>query len=249
MSLRKQIRDSIQPSTQLESVPKRIIPTGIAALDGLLPNGGLLRGHLTEMVGKRGSGRTSFMLNVIAQLARQGERSVVVDLDGDLDPYAFTAAGIPSRLVWAVFPKRREEALWATDLLIRSGHFGVVVLDGLTGSVRTNTLVRLQRQARDVDVVLLVGSNGSPVAAPGSTQLHFESRGIDWERGMGRRLVPRRARYSVRIAKHQKEATFLVPCQSRQLLGRHADVADRREAKWLSYCDGHESRVCHHSEL
>jgi hypothetical protein len=232
VKIRAQIADAVRPSTQLEAVPKRVIPTGIDVLDGLLPYGGLVRGHLTEMAGARGTGRTSFMLGVIAQLAARGERSVIVDIEGDLDPYTFTAAGIPSELVWAVFPKRRQEGLWAADLLIRSGHFGLVVLDGLSATVRTASLVRLQRQAREVEAVLLVGSNGSPVSAPGSLQLCFRSLGVEWEERFGRRLAPRRARFAVCIAKQRREVSFSVPCRSRRLLGCHAEGPDRRPAKW-----------------
>jgi hypothetical protein len=208
------------------------IATGIEALDRILPDGGLPRGHVTQMTGARGSGRTSFTVGLIAQLAARGERAALVDLEGDLDPAAFEDNGIPAGAIWVVTPRSTEEGLWAADLLVRSGHFALVVLDGVEGPLRTAALVRLQRWARESNAALLVGTGGRRVAAPGSLQLDFRGAGAEWEEGLGGSAGPVQARFSVQVSKGRCEALARFRCRPRVHLSRHAHIADRRPAKW-----------------
>lgn len=220
------------PVGHVEEALKRVIPTGLESVDRLLPQGGLPRGHLCEMVGERGSGRTSFVLNLVSRLAKEGERTAIIDLDWDLDPSSFSQVGVVSGAVWVVFPSRLEDALWAADLLLRSGHFSLVVLDGLEESVRTAAFVRLQRQARDTDTAFLIGSRRRSYSAPGSLQLRFSSGGVEWERGLNRLIGPQRVSTSLSVSKRQGSATAHFDCQDGTLLGKHHDVPDRRAAKW-----------------
>lgn len=217
---------------RFEKQTERRITTGIRELDGLLPHGGLLRGHMSEMVGEVGSGRTSFVLHLARQLASEGERTAIIDMEWDLDPTTFSRAGLRAGSVWVVFPRRLDDALWAADLLVRSGHFGLVVLDGVSQSIRTGALVRLQRQARETETALLIGSTGRSVVAPGSTQLRFRRIGLDWERGLGRLIAPQTTRVGVQVGKRPGEAVAQFVCSDTPLLGNHADVPDRRAAKW-----------------
>ena len=211
---------------------KRVIPTEIGGLDRLLPNGGLPRGHLCEMVGERGSGRTSFVVSMAARLAREGERTAIVDMEWDLDPAAFSRAGIAPGAVWVVFPRHLNDALWSADLLLRSGHFGLVVLDGLDEPVRTASLVRLQRQARETETALLVGATKRTLLAPGSTRLRFRPAAVEWEEGLGDTIGPQRLRVAVSVSKGREEALADFTCCDEPLLGKHPDVPDRRAAKW-----------------
>lgn len=211
---------------------ERVIPTEIEALDRLLPNGGLPRGHLCEMVGERGSGRTSFVVNMAARLAREGERTAIIDMERDLDPVAFSQAGIVPGAVWVVFPSRLNDALWSADLLLRSGHFGLVVLDGLDEPVRTSSLVRLQRQARETETALLIGAARRTLLAPGSTRLRFRPAGVEWEEGLGGVIGPQSLGVAVSVSKGKEEVTAHFTCRDEPLLGNHPNVPDRRGAKW-----------------
>jgi RecA DNA recombination protein len=107
--------------------------TGIGAIDDLL-GGGWPRGALSELCGRRSSGRTSVLLASLATALAAGHAAALVDVDGTLDPRGAAAAGVPlERLLWVRAGQR--EALKAADLLISAGGFGLVALDLGEGSL------------------------------------------------------------------------------------------------------------------
>ncbi len=103
------------------------LATGLQALDRLLP-GGLPKGNLVELVGRRSSGRFSIALAALASATSAGEAAALVDLDGHLDPQGAAAAGVDlERLLW-VQPKRVKEALLSAEMLLAAG-FPLVAAD------------------------------------------------------------------------------------------------------------------------
>jgi RecA/RadA recombinase len=108
--------------------PDALAPTGIAAIDEVV-GGGLPKGRLTEIVGRRSSGRTALALAALGAASRRGEAVALVDVDGVLDARGAEAAGIDlPRLLW-VRAGDATRGLRAVDLIARAGGFGVVVLD------------------------------------------------------------------------------------------------------------------------
>jgi recA bacterial DNA recombination protein len=139
----------IRPAPEMAS-------SGISALDRL--TGGLPRGCLTEICGPASSGRTSVMLAALAAATRRGEFCALLDASDALDPYSVAAAGVDlDRFLWVrcadkTLPARQhlsadfkhyrfaqsessqseyrlEQVLRATDLLLESGGFGLIILD------------------------------------------------------------------------------------------------------------------------
>jgi hypothetical protein len=101
--------------------------SGVAALDGLL-GGGWPRAALSELSGRRSSGRTSVGLATLARAAAAGEATALVDTGGALDPRAALAAGVAlPHLLWIRCTP--AESLKAADLVVSAGGFDVVVLD------------------------------------------------------------------------------------------------------------------------
>ena len=101
--------------------------SGLPELDALL-GGGWPRGALSELLGRRSSGRTSVMLAALARAARAGEATALVDTGGALDPRAAVACGVPlPRLLWIRCAP--EQALKAADLVVSAGGFDVLALD------------------------------------------------------------------------------------------------------------------------
>ena len=142
----------LAPASRLEIRPApEMASSGIAAIDGLA--GGLPRGCLTEICGPASSGRTSVLLAALAAATRRGEYCAVIDASDALDPHSIAAAGVDlDRLLWVRCgedsprkhkdteknriqffthePERRlEQVLRATDLLLESGGFGLIILD------------------------------------------------------------------------------------------------------------------------
>lgn len=148
----------------------RLAPTGIAVLDAPL-RGGFVRGELSEIAGPRSSGRTTFLLALVAAATRRGEIAAVVDTCDRLDVASAAAAGADlDRLLWvrgdASGPIDRaiDRALKALTLVLQAGGFGVVALDAADVPPRAltrlpfTTWMRVQRmiEGSDTACVLVV---------------------------------------------------------------------------------------------
>jgi hypothetical protein len=102
--------------------------TGIAEVDAL--SDGLPRGAITEIIGASSSGRTSVLLSILAQATWTDEVCAVIDMGDRFDPVSAAVAGIAlDRLLWIRCANNLEHAFKATDLVLQSGGFGLVVLD------------------------------------------------------------------------------------------------------------------------
>ncbi len=137
------------------------LPTALAPVDRLL-DGGLARGRLVELVGRRSSGRLSIVLAALAAATGADEPAALVDLANGLDPQLATAAGVVlERLLW-VRPQRLKEALIGAEMLLGGG-FPLVVLDLGSppvpgGRGAEAAWLRLARAAAARDAALLVSS-------------------------------------------------------------------------------------------
>lgn len=150
------------------------LATGLPSLDRLLPGNGLPRGRLTEVLGTRSSGRTTLLRQVVATTRRKGGWVAWVDAGRSLAPQDWatvgpapgadggTAAdgrggrgGRGGAPLWVVRPPSAARAAWCADVLLRSGAFALVVLDGAP-TLSHATAVRLTRLARDADAALVI---------------------------------------------------------------------------------------------
>lgn len=129
------------------------IPTGIAALDAAL-NGGLPRGRLTEMVGSTGSGKTTLARAVVEATVAGHGWVAYVDAQRTLDARDWVHLG-DAEGVWMIRPHDATRAAWCADILLRSGAFALVVLDGAP-TLTKPAAVRLTRLARDSGAALVI---------------------------------------------------------------------------------------------
>lgn len=137
-----------------------VLSTGIDRLDRFLPGGGIPRGRTTEWRGPRSCGKAALLRAALERRCAAGDSVAWVDVGRTLHaPDWVPLARSPGRF-WVVRPSRSEEGGWCADLLLRSGAFDVVVLEGgAPGSA-----LRLQRLARDAGAALVV-MDRLPVAA------------------------------------------------------------------------------------
>ncbi len=159
--------------------------TGVAALDAALhATGGVPRGRLTELLGADGSGTTTLVRRLVARTLADGAWVAYVDATRTLAPRdwaglgrrgampsddAAAATGLagiaplgpdaPERL-WVVRPPDATRAAWCADVLLRSGGFGLVVVDGAPVLSRAVAL-RLLQLARDADAALVLLGAGT----------------------------------------------------------------------------------------
>jgi hypothetical protein len=103
--------------------------TGVPVIDAAL-GGGLRRGHLSEIVGRRSSGRTAAVGRALAAAVSRGELVALVDTCDRFDPESAAANGLDlSRLLWIRETGDATRALKAMNLVLQAGGFGLVVLD------------------------------------------------------------------------------------------------------------------------
>ncbi|MHB8839665.1 MAG: P-loop NTPase family protein [Gemmatimonadaceae bacterium] len=149
------------------------LATGMAALDAVLPDHGLPRGRLTEITGAPGSGRTTIARQLVAATLRAGWWVAYVDAARTLAPRDWAALGAHDSL-WVVRPDDPARGAWCADVLLRSGAFGLVVLDGAPVLSRP-VAVRLVRLARASDAAfVLLAPDGEHAGVAGALQLRVQ---------------------------------------------------------------------------
>ena len=106
-----------------------VAPTGIAQIDDAL-GGGVARGHLSEIVGPRSSGRTLVLCRLLAAAAERGEATALIDTCDRFDPVSADAAGVDlTTLLWVRETGDATRALKAMNLVLQAGGFGIVAFD------------------------------------------------------------------------------------------------------------------------
>ncbi len=163
---------AIQESARPDRAP---LPTGIAELDALLVGHGIPRGRLTEITGASGSGRTS-MLRTLATAAASGGRWIAyIDATRTLAPRDWAHVGSERAPLWIIRPTTSARATWCADLLLRSGAFALVVMDGAPQLSRV-LAVRLTRLARDVGAAFVVTGEHGGDATGSSVRIRLAAR-------------------------------------------------------------------------
>ena len=134
--------------------PTPALPTGVAALDAVLVGGGLPRGRLTEIVGPTGSGKTTLTRAVVESTVAAHGWVAYVDAQRTLDARDWVHLG-DAEGVWIIRPRDAGRATWCADVLLRSGAFALVVLDGAPVLTKS-AAVRLTRLARESNAAFVV---------------------------------------------------------------------------------------------
>ncbi|MDR6579373.1 translesion DNA synthesis-associated protein ImuA [Pseudomonas extremaustralis] len=107
--------------------PASVHPTGLAALDAVLPTGGWPESALSEiLMAKDGVGELQLVLPTLARLSAAGERIVLVAPPYTPYPHAWQNAGVDLRQLSVVQAEERD-ALWAVEQCLRSGSCGAVL--------------------------------------------------------------------------------------------------------------------------
>jgi recombination protein RecA len=137
-----------------------LVPTGMTELDARL-EGGLPRGHLSEVIGPRSSGRLAILVSALAGATSRGEAVALIDPLDMFDPVTASASGVDfQRMLWirgessssarvslsseyGTLQKSLDRAVKALNIVLQAeaGGFGLVVLD--LGEVAAQTIKRL----------------------------------------------------------------------------------------------------------
>ncbi len=111
------------------------IPTGAPSLDLALGVGGLPKGRVVEIFGPEASGKTTLALHVVAEAQKQGNKVAFIDAEHALDPIYARNIGVDVNNLYISQPDYGEQALEIVDTLVRSGVFGVIIVDSVAALV------------------------------------------------------------------------------------------------------------------
>jgi RecA/RadA recombinase len=162
--------------------PSNSISTGIAALDQSI-GGGIPRGRLTEVIGALGAGKTTFMHRVVMDAVTRGVWVAYIDATRTLAPGDWAGVADAGEGFWVIRPADPARGAWSADVVLRSGGFGLVVLDGAPPLTRSTT-VRLVQLARENDAALVAvgddddGWRASALGAALRLRVHRDKAGI-----------------------------------------------------------------------
>lgn len=206
---------AIQESVRPDRAP---LPTGIAELDAMLVGRGIPRGRLTEITGASGSGRTSMLRTLVTAAASGGRWVAYIDATRTLAPRDWAHVGSERAPLWIIRPTTAARATWCADLLLRSGAFALVVMDGAPNLSRV-LAVRLTRLAHDVGAAFVVTGERGGDATGSSVRIRLARSNGRSERTS-----------TITLEKGGKRRTIEV-CYGRAVARRlcaHPEVPDRR---------------------
>ena len=173
LELRRQLEKRFPDAQPVQYGTTASVATGIEALDGALPAGGLPRGRVT--LWRPGGGASAVLRSACASAVTAGERAAWVDGAGAV------AGAYWGGEAWLFRPSPELAALCAEELL-NSGGFAVVVLAAGARSLAEGEGVRLGRAAREGGSSFVAMAEGAPIShlRVGST---FDPGGFRWRRG------------------------------------------------------------------
>lgn len=137
------------------------IPTTLGPFDELL-GGGLPRGKMVELIGRRSTTRFSIALAALAAATSMGEAAVLVDLGDHLDPQLAEENGVDlQRLLW-IRPKTLKQAVMSAEMIAATGFQLIVLETGLHPlpgrRVAEASWVRLGRAAEAHGAAMLIST-------------------------------------------------------------------------------------------
>ncbi len=152
--------------------------TGVAELDRALPGGGWPVGTLVEIVPACvGAGEVSLLLPLLRALGSEG-RPVTLIRPPHM-PYApaYLQAGVPLACLLWVDVATDEEAHWAAEQTLRSGHAGAVLLWSNTEQARVLRRLQLAAKAGNTFAFAYRPSHTQQQPSPAAVRVALSLRG------------------------------------------------------------------------
>ena len=112
-----------------------VISTGCLSLDISLGVGGFPRGRIIEIYGPESSGKTTFALQAIASVQKNGGRAAFIDAEHALDPVYAKKLGVNINELLLSQPDTGEQALEICDALVKSEAISIIVIDSVAALV------------------------------------------------------------------------------------------------------------------
>ncbi len=124
-------KGSIMKMGDKKTVDVDSIPTGALSLDIALGVGGIPKGRIIEIYGPESSGKTTLAKHILAEAQKKGDRVAFIDAEHAFDPVYAKKIGVNLDDLYVSQPDFGEQALEILETLVRSGGFGVIVVDSV----------------------------------------------------------------------------------------------------------------------
>lgn len=182
------------------------IPTTLAPFDTLL-GGGLPRGKMVELTGRRATGRFAIAMSALAAATSMGEAAVLVDLGDHFDPRNAEENGVDLRRMLWIRPKTLKQAVMSAEMITATG-FQLVVLDVGLHPIRGRRVpdaawVRLGRTAEAHGAAMMISTPYPLTATASEAVVVMEHARAKW---LGKGNAPRVLAGStadLRLGKHR----------------------------------------------
>ncbi len=112
-----------------------VTSSGSLTLDVALGVGGYPKGRIVEIYGPESSGKTTFALQAIAEVQKNGGRAAFIDAEHALDPVYAKNLGVNLNELLLSQPDTGEQALEICEALVRSEAVNIVVIDSVAALV------------------------------------------------------------------------------------------------------------------
>ena len=109
--------------------------SGSLALDVALGVGGYPKGRIIEIYGPESYGKTTFALQAIAEVQKNGGRAAFIDAEHALDPVYAKNLGVDINELLLSQPDTGEQALEICEALVRSEAVNIIVIDSVAALV------------------------------------------------------------------------------------------------------------------
>ncbi|MDJ1647482.1 recombinase RecA [Mycoplasma phocimorsus] len=119
-----------KPSLEVET-----FSTGSLLLNNALGINGWPKGRIIEIFGPESSGKTTMSLHAIAEVQKRGGTAVFIDVEHSIDPNYAKNLGVDIDKLLLSQPDSGEKALEIVDILARSGHIDLIVIDSVAALV------------------------------------------------------------------------------------------------------------------
>lgn len=149
----EELHPALWRASQLARSVGKCVDTGHIALNNALSGGGWPTGHFVDLlVQQPGSGEMRLLAPALSKVA---DRQVAM-IEPPHPPHAIALAGLglmPQNLLW-IKTKVTNDALWATEQILRSGCYGAVLL--WSNHMRAESMRRLNLAAQAGDSLFFI---------------------------------------------------------------------------------------------
>ncbi|MDK2819984.1 MAG: recombinase RecA [Mycoplasmataceae bacterium] len=117
-----------------------VFSSGSIAIDHIIGVGGYPKGRVIEIYGPESSGKTTIALHAIAEIQKNGGTAAFIDAEHSIDPSYARNLGIDIDNLILSQPDSGEQALEIVDILSKSGHIDLIVVDSVAALVPESEL-------------------------------------------------------------------------------------------------------------